>query len=57
MASNTINITHKKITLKSHLLFTAVSVVLWMLLLSGLRGLLLAYNQEMLGSTSTADLV
>lgn len=57
MASNTINITHKKITLKSHLLFTAVSVVLWLLLLSGLRGLLLAYNQEMLGSTSTADLV
>ena len=57
MASNTINITHKKITLKSHLLFTAVSVVLWMLLLSGLRGLLLAYNQEMLGSTSTANLV
>ncbi|NLZ78089.1 MAG: LTA synthase family protein [Gammaproteobacteria bacterium] len=57
MASNTINITYKKITLKSHLLFTAVSVVLWMLLLSGLRGLLLAYNQEMLGSTSTADLV
>ena len=57
MASNTINITHKKITLKSHLLFTAVSVVLWMLLLSGLRGLLLAYNQEMLSSTSTADLV
>lgn len=57
MASNTINITYKKITLKSHLLFTAVSVVLWLLLLSGLRGLLLAYNQEMLGSTSTADLV
>ena len=57
MASNTINITHKKITLKSHLVFTAVSVVLWLLLLSGLRGLLLAYNQEMLGSTSTADLV
>lgn len=57
MASNTINITYKKITLKSHLLFTAVSVVLWMLLLSGLRGLLLAYNQEMLGSTSTANLV
>lgn len=57
MASNTINITHKKITLKSHLLFTAVSVVLWLLLLSGLRGLLLAYNQEMLGSISTADLV
>ena len=57
MASNTINITYKKITLKSHLLFTAVSVVLWLLLLSGLRGLLLAYNQEMLGSTSTADLL
>ena len=47
----------KRISLSSHLLFTAISIALWLLLLSGLRALLLAYNQEMLGSTSGADLV
>ncbi len=57
MASSTTDTPQQKITLSSHLGFTAVSVVLWLLLLSGLRALLLAYNQEMLGSTSGADLV
>lgn len=45
------------ITLRSHLLFTAASIVLWLLLLTALRGLLLAYNHEMIGSSSTADLL
>ncbi len=47
----------KPITLRSHLLFSACAIVLWLLLLTALRGLLLAYNHEMLGSTSRADLL
>lgn len=56
MASNTTRMSRKTITLGSHLLFTAASTVLWLLLLTALRGLLLAYNHEMIGSSSTADL-
>ncbi len=47
----------KRITLSSHLLFSAASIVLWLVLLTALRALLLAYNHEMLGSTSNADLL
>ncbi|MBP7189153.1 MAG: LTA synthase family protein, partial [Thiopseudomonas sp.] len=57
MASSTACVPTQKTTLTSHLYFTAASIVLWLLLLTALRGLLLAYNHEMLGSTSTADLV
>ncbi len=57
MASSTACVPKQKTTLTSHLYFTAASIVLWLLLLTALRGLLLAYNHEMLGSTSTADLV
>ncbi|HAB90765.1 MAG TPA: hypothetical protein DCF43_00295 [Pseudomonas sp.] len=57
MASSTACVPTQKTTLTSHLYFTAASIVLWLLLLTSLRGLLLAYNHEMLGSTSTADLV
>jgi phosphoglycerol transferase MdoB-like AlkP superfamily enzyme len=56
MASNTTRMSRKTVTLGSHLLFTAASTVLWLLLLTALRGLLLAYNHEMIGSSSTADL-
>ena len=57
MTSSTACVPTQKTTLTSHLYFTAASIVLWLLLLTALRGLLLAYNHEMLGSTSTADLV
>jgi len=57
MASSTACLSPQKITLRSHLYFTAASIVLWLLLLTALRGLLLTYNHEMLGSTSTADLL
>src|SRR5690554_8048068 len=57
MTSSTACVPKQKTTLTSHLYFTAASIVLWLLLLTALRGLLLAYNQEMLGSTSGADLV
>lgn len=57
MASSTACLSPQKVTLRSHLYFTAASIVLWLLLLTALRGLLLTYNHEMLGSTSTADLL
>ncbi len=57
MVSSTACVPAKKVTLSSHLLFTVASIVLWLILLTALRSLLLAYNHEMLGSTSTADLV
>ncbi len=57
MFSSTSSVPKKRITLGSHLLFICASTVLWLLLLTALRGLLLAYNHEMLSGTSTADLV
>ncbi|HHX04638.1 MAG TPA: LTA synthase family protein, partial [Pseudomonas sp.] len=57
MASSTACLSPQKVTLRSHLYFTAASIVLWLLLLTALRGLLLAYNHEMLNGTSTADIV
>lgn len=57
MLSNTACVPKQKITLSSHVLFTIASVVLWLILLTALRGLLLAYNHEMLGGASTADLI
>ncbi len=56
MAANTTSMSQQRVTLGSHLFFTASSIVLWLLLLTALRGLLLAYNHEMIGSSSTADL-
>lgn len=57
MASSTANVPQARITLTSHLLFTAASIVLWLILLTALRALLSAYNHEMIGSTSTADFI
>ena len=57
MLSNTACVPKQKITLSSHVLFTIASVVLWLILLTALRGLLLAYSHEMLGGASTADLI
>src|SRR5690554_451284 len=57
MASSTVCVPKQKTTLSSHLLFTTASIILWLILLTVLRGLLLAYNHEMLGSTSSADLL
>ncbi|WP_205342985.1 LTA synthase family protein [Denitrificimonas caeni] len=57
MLSSTPSVPKKRITLGSHLLFSCASIVLWLLLLTALRALLLAYNHEMIGSTSTADLL
>lgn len=57
MLSNTACVPKQKITLSSHVLFTIASVVLWLILLTALRGLLLAYNHEMLGGASTAALI
>ena len=57
MLASSSRVQKTRITLKSHLLFTAASIMLWLLLLTALRGLLLAYNHEMIGSSSTADLL
>jgi len=57
MLSSTHSVPKKRITLGSHLLFSGASIVLWLLLLTALRALLLAYNHEMIGSTSSADLL
>lgn len=45
------------ITLNSHLLFSAYAIVLWLLLLTALRVLLLVYNYELVGNTSNADFI
>src|SRR5690554_4195795 len=57
MLANTSREPKNRITLSSHLLFTTASIVLWLVLLTALRALLLAYNHEMLGSTNSADLL
>ena len=57
MLASSSRVQKTRITLRSHLLFTAASIALWLLLLTALRGLLLAYNHEMIGSSSTADLL
>ena len=56
MLASSLRAPKNRITLSSHLLFTAASIALWLLLLTALRGLLLAYNYEMVTSSSTADL-
>lgn len=56
MLTSSTRVPKKRITLRSHLIFTASNIALWLLLLTALRGLLLAYNHEMIGSSSTADL-
>ena len=57
MLASSSRVKKTRITLRSHLLFTAVSIVLWLILLTALRALLLAYNHEMIGSSSSADLL
>jgi len=42
--------------LSAHLLFMALSLCAFLLLLTALRGLLLWFNQDLIGSASTADL-
>ena len=57
MLASSSRVKKTRITLRSHLLFAAVSIVLWLFLLTTLRALLLAYNHEMIGSSSIADLL
>ena len=57
MTSSSTALSQQRISLSSHLLFSAASIVLWLLLLTALRGLLLVYNHEMIGSSTNADLL
>ena len=57
MLASSSHVKKTRMTLRSHLLFTAASMMLCLILLTVLRGLLLAYNHEMLGSTTSADLL
>ena len=57
MLASSSHASKNRISLNSHLLFTAASIALWLLLLTALRGLLLAYNYEMVASSSNADLL
>ena len=55
MLSSYSRVQKPRVTLSSHLLFTVTCIVLWLLLLTALRALLLIYNYEMIGSSSSAD--
>lgn len=44
-------------SLPSHLAFISISIIVWLLLFAGLRGLLLAYNSHLLNGATTYDVL